>query len=122
MSFALPRPLARLGTLAWLAGTPVVGATLSAKQELASRIRVQALTASGLAQVGISAAPLLIVLDPQDRVRYEGGYSDRKQGPQIGDLEILASAYRGQAVAAHPLFGPAISEQPKRQRALLGGL
>ncbi len=90
--------------------------------ELTNRLRVRSVTASQLAQMGISAAPLLILLDPEDHLRYVGGYSERKQGPQIDDLRILASARQGRAVAAHPLFGCAVSERLKQQLTLLRGL
>ena len=90
--------------------------------ELVRRMRVQSVTATQLAQMGISAAPLLMVLDPEDQLRYVGGYSERKQGPQIDDLQILAGARQGQSVAAHPLFGCAVSERLKQQLTLLKGL
>jgi hypothetical protein len=58
---------------------------------------------------GLTAAPLLVVADPQDRVRYVGGYSERKQGLELADLAIIADLRAGRVRAELPLFGCAVS-------------
>jgi hypothetical protein len=60
---------------------------------------------------GVEAAPLLVAVAPDNRVRYLGGYTDRKQGPSIEDRDILQRTMRGERVAALPLFGCAVSKQ-----------
>jgi len=59
---------------------------------------------------GISGAPLMVVADPVDRVRYVGGYTSRKQGPDVRDLAIIASLRADSDVEALPLFGCAVSQ------------
>ena len=58
---------------------------------------------------GVEAAPLLVVSDPQGTPRYAGGYTSRKQGPDIQDRKIIASLMAGQHVEAMPLYGCAVS-------------
>jgi hypothetical protein len=58
---------------------------------------------------GLKVAPLLIISERSGAVRYLGGYTERKQGPRILDLEILRRLSRGAAVSALPLFGCAVS-------------
>lgn len=62
----------------------------------------------------LQAAPLLVVLDPLDRVRYLGGYTTRKQGLGIQDLEILQDVRQDITVEALPLFGCAVSRELRR--------
>jgi hypothetical protein len=57
----------------------------------------------------VVAAPTLVVLAPDDTVRYVGGYTERKQGPDPRDLAILASARAGNQVPSLPIFGCAVS-------------
>lgn len=59
---------------------------------------------------GIEAVPLLVVLGPDDTTRYSGGYAERKQGPELLDLEIIARARAGYDDEALPLFGCAASQ------------
>jgi hypothetical protein len=61
------------------------------------------------AHYGLTAAPLLVVADPSERVRYVGGYSERKQGLELEDLAIIAELRAGRARAELPLFGCAVS-------------
>lgn len=63
------------------------------------------------ARYHLRAVPVLAVLDPLDRVRYVGGYTQRKQGPVIEDLEILANLQSDRSIAALPLFGCAVSRR-----------
>lgn len=57
----------------------------------------------------IDAAPLLLVVDPAGTVRYAGGYTARKQGPVIADLDIVGRVRAGSAAESLPLFGCAVS-------------
>jgi hypothetical protein len=68
---------------------------------------------------GIAAAPMLLVVDPDGRLRYRGGYTDRKQGADIRDLEIIERLRAQDTVPPLPMFGCAVSEQ---LRALLDPL
>ena len=72
-----------------------------------------------LAEMRIESAPLFVVLDPQDRVRYAGGYTDRKQGPSIDDLRIVEEARGAGAPSPLPIFGCAISDRLRRELAAL---
>jgi hypothetical protein len=98
-----------------------VGA-LAPDPELEKRYHVEKLSSTALARLGIDAAPLLIVLDPHDRLRYAGGYSDRKQGPVIDDLRIFADAQHAGVIASLPVFGCAVSERLQRQLSIVPGL
>jgi hypothetical protein len=72
-----------------------------------------------LARFGVESAPLLVVLDPEGRAAYVGGYTDRKQGPDIRDLRIMADAEQRRSASALPIFGCAVSERLKRALAAL---
>ena len=88
---------------------------------LGTHFRVKRATVAELARVGISAAPLLIVLDPSDGVRYVGGYSARKQGPELEDLQILVGIRNNGIFATLPVFGCAISDRLRQRLTLLTG-
>lgn len=60
---------------------------------------------------GVEAAPLLVILDPDDVERYRGGYTDRKQAYPVRDEELLRDAMSGAAPVALPLFGCALSQR-----------
>ncbi len=66
------------------------------------------------AKFGVESAPLLVVLDDNQRVRYTGGYTSRKQGPEIMDREIITRLISGNDVTELPLFGCAVSSELKR--------
>ncbi len=68
-----------------------------------------------LARYGIEAAPMLIAVDPAGRVRYAGGYTDRKQGPVIDDLRIIGASRDADIVSSLPVFGCAVSDRLKRE-------
>jgi len=68
----------------------------------------------------IEAAPLLLAVDPAGAVRYSGGYTDRKRGPDIEDVRILAALVQGREVAAIPVFGCAFGESLKKELDPLG--
>lgn len=59
----------------------------------------------------IEAAPLLAVLSPTNEVRYTGGYTDRKQGYDIRDTEILQDLIDGEESRDLPLFGCGVSKE-----------
>lgn len=59
-------------------------------------------------RLGVDAVPLLVVLAPDDTTRYSGGYTERKQGPEPRDLDIIARARAGYDDASLPVFGCAI--------------
>jgi hypothetical protein len=92
---------------------------LAPDPRLEQRFDVRRVGAADLARYGIEAAPLLVALDPEGRVQYAGGYSERKQGPVIDDLRILESARRPMRLATLPVFGCAVSERLQRQLAAL---
>lgn len=73
---------------------------------------VESMTADALSsRFYVEAAPMLVVLSPDDHVAYLGGYTDRKQAPGIRDSEILDRLARGETVKPLPLFGCAVSKQ-----------
>lgn len=59
----------------------------------------------------VEAAPLLLVIAPQGAVRYAGGYTERKQGPNPLDREIIAKLTSNQGASQLPLFGCAVSKE-----------
>ena len=59
----------------------------------------------------MESAPLLVVLDPQDRVRYAGGYTERKQGYDVKDREIVASLVAGDPADELPAYGCGVSKE-----------
>jgi hypothetical protein len=56
----------------------------------------------------LEAAPLLVVVDPADIVRYVGGYTPRKQADDVRDQAIIAAVTHGERVAPLPTFGCAV--------------
>ena len=60
---------------------------------------------------GIEGAPAFVLIDPARRVRYLGGYTARKQGPDIRDLAIVREARQGVRVLDLPVFGCAVSQR-----------
>jgi hypothetical protein len=62
------------------------------------------------ARYPVQGAPLLVVIDPDGELRYVGGYTTRKQGPTVEDLQIISAARRREAVESLPLFGCAVSK------------
>lgn len=65
------------------------------------------------ARFGIEGAPAFVLVDPARNVRYSGGYTSRKQGPDISDLAIVREIREGGEVADLPLFGCAVSQRLK---------
>lgn len=87
--------------------------------ELTARFDVRRITPADLAAYGVEGAPSLVVVSPDGRVLYAGGYTERKQGPAIEDLRIMASAKKGGTPGALPVFGCAVSDRLKSELALL---
>jgi hypothetical protein len=56
----------------------------------------------------IEVAPLLVVVDPHDTVRYAAGYTPRKQADDVRDLAVITAVLRGEAVEPLPAFGCAV--------------
>jgi len=72
---------------------------------------LESLTAEALgSRYAITAAPMLVLADPDGEIWYAGGYTDRKQGPVIRDRAIIENALSGQRLSSMPLFGCAVSE------------
>jgi hypothetical protein len=78
--------------------------------------RVQRVSREQLARYGVESVPSLIAVDPDDGVRYAGGYTRRAPGLEPEDLRIL-EASRSSPVVALPVFGCAISERLRRALA-----
>jgi hypothetical protein len=76
-------------------------------EQLAERYRVQ-------------AAPLMIVLDPADAVRYVGGYTPRKQANDVRDVAVIEALRRGEPVEPLPTFGCAVGRALKDKIDPLG--
>jgi len=68
----------------------------------------------------VQAAPLLVVLDPSDAVRYVGGYTPRKQADDVRDVAIVEALRRGEAVEPLPTFGCAVGRALKEKIDPLG--
>ena len=69
----------------------------------------------------IEAAPMLLVLGPDSRIGYRGGYTEHQQGgtdPQ--DARIIAAAMAADPPPAVPLFGCAVSKRLQRMLDPLG--
>lgn len=81
----------------------------------------ESLTAEDLdRRYGIPAVPLLVIADPSGAVRYSGGYTSRKQGPDIQDLPIFARLVADTSVDALPLFGCPVNTELRDEVAPLG--
>jgi hypothetical protein len=68
----------------------------------------------------IESVPLLVVASPADEVRYIGGYTSRKQGPDVRDVAIIDDAIRGSSDPSLPLFGCAVSKNLQKTLDPLG--
>jgi hypothetical protein len=67
----------------------------------------------------VEGVPLLLVFAPDGTLRHTGGYTERKQGPNPRDAEILEGLMAERAVPELPVFGCAVSDE---LRALLDPL
>jgi len=69
---------------------------------------------------GVEVAPLLVIADASDHVRWVGSYTDRKQSPVLRDVETLVALQRGERVAARPVYGCPMSDELRRKADPLG--
>ncbi len=53
----------------------------------------------------LESAPLLLVLNPEGSIVYSGGYTKRKQGPDIRDVAIMNSLMKNDSPDELPLYG-----------------
>jgi hypothetical protein len=97
-----------------------VGASPTPPAGLEQRFDVRRIGTADLSRYGLESAPMLVTVDPDGRIRYAGGYTERKQGPVVDDLRILdASRGATSLLAGLPIFGCAVSERLQREfRAL----
>ena len=56
-------------------------------------------------QYHIEVAPLLVIIDPHDSVRYVGGYTPLKQSADIRDVAVITATLRGETAEPLPTFG-----------------
>jgi hypothetical protein len=93
----------------------LVGADHALARRLEARgFEVVAVAPEGLAaRFGIEGAPTFVLVDPTRAVRYLGGYTQRKQGPDLRDLAIVRDTRLGADLADLPVFGCAVSERLK---------
>jgi len=75
-----------------------------------------------IARYHLQAAPLLVIVDPHDTVRYVGGYTPRKQAADVRDIAVIAAVRRGEAVAPLPTFGCAVGRALRSRLDPLGVL
>lgn len=61
-----------------------------------------------LSKYHLMAAPMFLVVNPRGDVAYMGGYTARKQGPDIADREIIQHLMEGEAERERPVFGCAV--------------
>lgn len=60
---------------------------------------------------GVQAAPLLVVTGASGAIVYSGGYTARKQGYQIRDVETLTALVSGDRPSSLPVYGCAVSQE-----------
>jgi hypothetical protein len=79
---------------------------------LAAGFAVTRVTPEALvARYRLESAPLFVVADPAGRLRYLGGYTERKRGPVLRDVAVVRALRRGDAVEALPVLGCAVSRR-----------
>ena len=100
----------------------LVGRNADLEASLASRgFHVTTVEPERLAELyHLVAVPLLVVAAPDGTIRYAGGYTTSKQGPDPRDLEIIAGAKQNRPVFALPVFGCAVNEKLERSLNPLG--
>lgn len=62
----------------------------------------------------LRTAPLLVVAAPDGELRYLGGYTERKQGLAVLDLQLISAAIQKKPSTALPVFGCAVSRSLQR--------
>jgi hypothetical protein len=63
---------------------------------------------------------MLLVLDPDDTLRWSGGYTDAKRGPAIQDVAIIRGALAGAPLPEKPVFGCATAAELRARLDPLG--
>lgn len=72
---------------------------------------VEAIDAERLAaEVGVDAAPTVVLRRPDGSLAYSGAYAPKRAAPPQ-DVELLARARAGETLEAFPLFGCAVSRE-----------
>jgi hypothetical protein len=86
--------------------------------ELAAKLRAEGFAVTRVdidelhTRYHVKAVPILVVLGPDATVRYAGGYTTTKQGPDPRDLETIARARtEGTLLKALPVFGCAVADK-----------
>ncbi|MCA9198191.1 MAG: hypothetical protein KDA87_11660 [Planctomycetales bacterium] len=59
---------------------------------------------------GIRAVPSLVVVSAAGNICYSGGYTARKQGPDIADQRIIQSVLAGEDIESFPVYGCAVAK------------
>ena len=57
------------------------------------------------------SAPVMVVISPENEVKYIGGYTSRKKGNDISDQEIIDELIKKREVKNIPVFGCASSKE-----------
>ncbi|MCR9159609.1 MAG: hypothetical protein ACE37F_04620 [Nannocystaceae bacterium] len=82
------------------------------RRAAAAGFDVRVLTPEALeSEFGIVSAPLLLVLGPSAELRYAGGYTERKQGYDVQDVQIIETLQAGDDPAELPLYGCGVSKE-----------
>ena len=104
-----PRPRGLSEKVILVDPTPDLVARLSAKH-----FEVIAVTPKELeARFHVESAPLFVLLDERDQLRYLGGYTRQKQGLDMEDLAIIEGVQHSQRLPSLPVLGCAVSDQLK---------
>jgi hypothetical protein len=110
---AEPRPAGVTEKILLVGSNPELEAELLA---LAAR-RIQVVETSAIElrdRYHVQAAPLFLVLGRDGELRYNGGYTRRKQGAVFEDAAILRQLAADEGVMELPLFGCAVSRDLQR--------
>lgn len=102
-----PRPAGVVETILWVGSVPELDARVEAGPFAVVHVRPEELEL----RFAIEGAPLFFVVDPEGNVRYHGGYTDRKQGLAIRDVEIIERVRASDDVTSLPLFGCPTSDR-----------
>lgn len=62
----------------------------------------------------LEASPVLVIMTPDDRIVYVGGYNRHKQSAAYEDLAILAEVRADRSASSLPVYGCATSERLAR--------
>lgn len=96
------------------------------RDEIAEKLRLAGFQVEELSRdeifrnYGFESAPMLVVTDSDSRIAYAGGYTSRKQGLDIDDVEIIRSIRSGVPLENKPVFGCAVSRELQQKLDPLG--